>query len=63
MSEPIAGGVHLLCPACAEEDAQTGFMAEFDCFDDGCRFECCGCGVCTAPERCECTGKGWTWHP
>lgn len=35
---------------------------DFNCFDDGCEYECCGCGVCRDPDNCSCTGKGYTWH-
>lgn len=35
---------------------------EFACFHDGCAYECCGCGRCCAPDKCDDTGKGYVWH-
>jgi hypothetical protein len=35
----------------------------FDCFHDGCSFECCACGSCSNQAECPETGQGLTWHP
>lgn len=52
--------VHLYCVKCRECASERG--ADFNCFFDGCEFECCCCGVCTNPEKCSATGKGYVWH-
>ena len=49
--------------ACADDCADLlRSHPDFDCFDDGCQMECCGCGRCCDPARCADTGKGYSWH-
>lgn len=49
---------HIFCSdECAERTPEG-----FDCFDDGCPYECCGCGSCTNEAECPASGRGLAWH-
>jgi hypothetical protein len=53
-------GLHRVCGQdCIDLFARA---PEFNCFDDGCEYECCGCGRCCAPAQCSATGKGYVCH-
>lgn len=54
----IVHGIHVFC----SDECAEGCGPDFDCFDDGCAFECCGCGSCRNPAHCPDTGKGYAWH-
>jgi hypothetical protein len=58
MSDMTIRGEHLYCSKQCEVETPP----EFDCFDDGCPFECCGCGDCSNETACPNTGKGYAWH-
>lgn len=61
MSANMKMGNHITCSNECKEVLDKN--PDFDCFDDGCEYECCACGACSNIEKCPETGKGLVWHP
>lgn len=58
-----AGRPDYLHVCCAEECVDVlKANPDFNCFHDGCAFECCACGRCSNPKHCSASGKGYSWH-